>query len=137
MSRHFVILGPAVVVPAAVAAEIGPLLANYAEQAKRDGRQLDETTVAAIGDLDSLGRAWSNGWRGEQVPQSSAEVPDVDRSGSEPVEWISVEEAAQQMGITDRAVRKRLATGTLRGRKEHGSWRVDARTVEKIKERAA
>src|SRR3954451_21370649 len=48
-----------------------------------------------------------------QVPEPD---PDGSRDGPEPGEWLSVAEAARQLGVTEKAVRNRIRRGTLEWR---------------------
>lgn len=55
-------------------------------------------------------------------PTSDAEVP-VEAS------WITTEETARLLGIGPRAVRKRVATGTLQGRKVGGILLINSKEM--------
>ncbi|WP_428094740.1 helix-turn-helix domain-containing protein [Demequina sp.] len=45
--------------------------------------------------------------------------------------WITTEQAAALLGITTRAVTKRLAAGQLDGEKHGSRWRVNRRAIER------
>jgi len=45
--------------------------------------------------------------------------------------WLTTRQAAELLGLTERAVRKRLALGQLDGTKQGSAWCVSRRAVEK------
>ena len=124
------VLTPCVPVPAPVAADIAPFIAALLERARLDRAEIAPETAAVLEELETMGRAWKAGWRGAAVPIGSDEVPFVDTSGSEPVEWISVKTAAAELAIRPRSVTKRIAAGTLRARKVGRAWEIDVRSVK-------
>jgi excisionase family DNA binding protein len=51
--------------------------------------------------------------------------------------WLSVPEAARRLGISERAVRKRIDAGTLRAERDGGGpWRVEVGTADAVPESA-
>ena len=62
----------------------------------------------------------------ELVPQS--EPKDVSE-GRSTARWATTKEAAGLLGITDRAVRKRIATGSLVARRLGGQWFIDTKEI--------
>lgn len=49
--------------------------------------------------------------------------------GPSQARWITTTEAAELLNISDRAVRKRITTGSLRGRQLGGRWLVDTKEM--------
>jgi excisionase family DNA binding protein len=43
--------------------------------------------------------------------------------------WITTDEAAQHLGISDRAVRKRISSGALTARLIGGRWLIDVKEL--------
>jgi|GEM_PF-2028321 len=72
-------------------------------------------SIYRLGLANSVPRAGTGGLR---APTS---VPD----------WLSVEQAAEKLGITARAVTKRLSKGQLEGAKSGSRWRVSRQAVER------
>lgn len=55
--------------------------------------------------------------------------PERAADGDAPARWITTVQAAKRLSISDRAVRKRIKAGTLRGRQHGGRWFVDAKEM--------
>ncbi|HEY0891271.1 MAG TPA: hypothetical protein VGE38_16845 [Nocardioides sp.] len=78
----------------------------------------------------------------EQAPMfeqiANAEVQTVDAEGSEPVEWITADEAARRLGCSHGWVCRLVKGGKLRSA-ERTEWgiRVDAASVDERAERLA
>jgi len=123
--KPVVILDPGVFVPASVAAAIAPTLTRALSDAQRLGAYVDPDVRETIERLAVIGAGWAN--RNRTVPTM---VPLLDEMGSDPSECLTVAETAEVLGITERAVRKRLARSALPGWKDRGVWRVDSRAVE-------
>jgi hypothetical protein len=49
---------------------------------------------------------------------------------SESGKWISLEEAAQKLGTTGLNVLMRVKRGQLKGTEVHGSWMIDAASLD-------
>lgn len=114
--------------PPDVLAGLAPGMVRQLEEARRLRISVPDDVVASIELADLVGAAWRN--RTTSVPQSSAAVPNVDTSSSDPSRWLTVEQVASQLGIGERAVRKRCLTGTLRARKLLGEWRIDPAAIK-------
>lgn len=59
-------------------------------------------------------------------------VAELSRAPDSPdgAHWISTTDAAETLGVTDRAIRKRLARGTLQGQQIAGRWWIDLRNLD-------
>lgn len=55
--------------------------------------------------------------------------PQSASTSSSAARWISTTRAAELLNISDRAVRKRLKVGTLRGQQLGGRWLVDLKEI--------
>lgn len=99
------------------------------ESRRRNGVQPPDDVVHGIELIDIEGAAWLN--RTRQVPIGSESVPKVDVSSTEAIESMSVKEAAAELGISERAVTKRIGAGSLDAHRERGMWRVHARSIRK------
>lgn len=69
--------------------------------------------------------------------QATAEVQTVDAEGSDPVQWITADEASRRLGCSHGLVCRLCRHGVLRGEKGPWEWRVDAASVEERAERLA
>lgn len=95
-------------------------------EAARDLNVLPATTTEGLDEL----------FDGNELDVSQgANIVRLDASHDEPgANWLSVEEAADRLGISVRAVQKRLKKGTLSGQKEKtangGRWLVDGNELD-------
>lgn len=76
--------------------------------------------LRALDELEVALRASTYGTPG------SAQVPQLDAHG-----WLGTDEVARRLGITTRAVRRRIDRGTLRAVRVGRGWRVDPDTIER------
>ena len=121
--RSVPVSGPGLFVPADVAAAIAPTLTRALSDARRLGMYPDPDVAETIERLDVIGSAWLARHR------NVTNVPFVDLPRSDAVEWITVQDAAALLQVSDTAVKARLRRGTLRGVKLGRAWRVDAEAV--------
>lgn len=126
MTRPVVISGAGLFVPADVAAELGPVLAHFLELARRDYRKVNPDVVETVEKIDLLG----NWWRNKNLPSN---LPSVDTPCSDPVQWITVKTAAEELSKTPRAVTGLLTRGSLHGELVGRTWRVSAASVKSRK----
>lgn len=116
-----------ILVDARSAALLAPWLTRIARQVTvTDGGTLDPGVVRIIAEFDRLGRAYR---------AASAERVGTDRnvSNGTPVtvpSWMTTTEVARHLGVTPRAVCRRIARGTLPATRVRGSWRIDAINLE-------
>lgn len=113
--------GPAVVVPARVAAwlESKANLSALRVRARGSDAEVDAVLVA----LRVAALAWRTSATGSDVEPT----PEAAR-GSE--QWLSTSKAADLLGITDRAVRLAIREGRLEAVQVAGRWRVSRANVE-------
>lgn len=129
MSRP-VVLPPGVFVPIDVCAELAPALVAILTRARSDRAAIMADTVQTVELIVRVGQSWER--RGEvPVPMVPTAVPIVDTAGSDPEHCISVKEAADVLGISERAVTKRIAAGTIKAAMSKGVWVIDADSVRR------
>lgn len=116
MSGPFLRPGNVVAVPASVAAALVQLPGFPALRVASRG----SSAYPVLAELYRLGMENS-------VP--SAGTGDLSRRAGVP-EWITTAQAAELLGIGERAVTKRLVSGQLDGSKHGGRWRVDRKGIE-------
>jgi excisionase family DNA binding protein len=93
-------------------AVVAVALRRLARQARANGLVLDRRLVRLLTDAEAA----------EQLTRPGA-VPRLQLPGSAPPPWaLTVEQVAQRVGVTTRAVRKAAATGRLPGRQDGGRW---------------
>ena len=123
MTRPVVIQGAGLFISADVAADLGPVLMQYLEWARRDCREMNPDTVETVEKIDLLG----NWWRNKNLPSN---LPSVDTPCSDPVQWITVKTAAEELERTTRAVTGLLERGSLHGERDGRTWRVCGQSVD-------
>lgn len=108
--------GGVIAVPAEVAAQLIALPGFLDLKTRSRGTRMAPT-------FDAL---WRCGLA-NQVPSRGTFDP-FRRAGVSP--WLTTEQAADLLGISDRAVRKQLALGQLQGERKGQRWRIARRDVE-------
>lgn len=58
----------------------------------------------------------------QREPETASEAPP-------PARWITTKEAADHLRVTERAVRKRIAAGSLTARQLGGRWLIDIKEI--------
>jgi excisionase family DNA binding protein len=124
VTRPVLIPGPGLFVPADVAAVIAPTLTRALSDARRLGMYPDPPVTETIERLATLGAAWV-------ARHGDVVVAPVDEFRCDPVESVTVQEAARQLNVSETAVKARLSRGTLPGVKDGRAWRVDAQAVRR------
>ncbi|WP_138999465.1 helix-turn-helix domain-containing protein [Rhodococcus zopfii] len=107
--------GHVVIVPARVAAWLERRVAL--NRVRIDARGLDPEIDAVLGAL----RISALVWRSAATGTEDTTPPEPDATSNQ---WMSTTQAAIHLGITDRAVRKAIATGTLNAENTGGRWRI-------------
>lgn len=103
-----------------VAADVAGLIAVLIEQALGARYRLGKTPIPAAHDVLRAARA-AHALTALAVPCPEPFLAADTRSGSV---WITTKQAARLLHIGERAVVKRIAAGTLTGRKVGGRWQV-------------
>ncbi|MFJ1510909.1 helix-turn-helix domain-containing protein [Cellulosimicrobium funkei] len=113
--------GPAVVVPARVAAwlEARAGLSGLRVKARGIDPEVDAVLVA----IRVVGLAWRDSATGSHVEPE----PEVPRGSSQ---WLSTGQAADLLGITDRAVRLAISENRLPAQQVAGRYRITRADVE-------
>lgn len=130
MTKPVFIPEPSVSVPASVCARIRHGLNRERDMALHNYERIPDDVVATIEMIDLVG----SGWEKKITPHVSSDVSSLASESFEPVDWISVKTAAEQLKITPQAVTGLLARGSLSGEKTGRTWRVDAASVAARKE---
>lgn len=116
-----VLPGDVVAVPADVAAQLIELAGFHTLRISARG-------TAHYGPLKALYEAGLM----RSVPQSRTAA--LMRASAVPP-WITTEQAAELLGVSERAITKRLTKSQLQGTKVGGRWRVDRAHVERLMRR--
>ncbi|WP_171467684.1 helix-turn-helix domain-containing protein [Cellulosimicrobium sp. 72-3] len=113
--------GPAVMVPARVAAwlEVRAGLSSVRAKARGTDPEVDAVLFA----LRMAGLAWRTSATGSEVEPE----PEVPRESSQ---WLSTGQAAELLGITDRAVRLAIREGRLDAEQVAGRYRISRPNFE-------
>ena len=127
-----IITEPSLLVPAHVAAWLGPLAVLVENEAQRDRLTIPADVVEALDKLRLLGDTHRQGL--SRVPQG---VPRGDTSCADVVKSLSVKETANILMTKERNVRALLSRGSLAGERVGNAWRVDAASVATRVEHAA
>jgi hypothetical protein len=98
------------------------ILAGLLDQALATRHRLGQATPPAAYELLTAAKA-AHAFTALGLPVPHPE-PTIDGAGQAGAPWISTDHAARALHIGERAVRKRLAAGTLHGRKWRGQWEV-------------
>lgn len=117
---------PAVVIPARVAALLAPFAGELVRRARARGESVAELEAVAY-ELDVVRRAVAaaqNGTAGTPVGTAGTSRCGSPASAGD-VGLVTVRDAARLFGVGERAVRARLARGTLAGRRVRGRWLVE------------
>jgi excisionase family DNA binding protein len=124
---HMVVVPPGVVVPAGVAAELlAALEYAYRTSGKRpsdrtSGKRPSDRLELVMAELRMVVE------RSARVPyEVPPSVPEVDDPDDGRQGWITTSEAARRLGVTDRAIRGRIARNTIEHRRR-GRWEVRLR----------
>ncbi len=126
-----IITEPSLLVPAHVAAWLGPLAVLVENEAQRDRLTIPADVVEALDKLRLLGDTHRQGL--SRVPQG---VPRGDTSRADVVKSLSVKETANI--LMTRAQRSGAPVpGSLAGERVGNTWRVDAASVATRVEHAA
>lgn len=120
--------GPVVVVPARVATWLlrRAGLADY----HREHRGVDPEVDAVLVALRVADQAW-------RASVGTDPGTDTDGAGLGPAGWLSTAQAGRRLGITDRAVRKAIASGRLPAQWIGGVHALDPEDLEHYRARRA
>ena len=129
MTRPVVIQGAGLFISADVAADLGPVLMQYLEWARRDCREMNPDTVETVEKIDLLG----NWWRSKSVANVAANVATFGEGDCEEVEFLTVKATSDILNISHQAVTGLLARGSLHGELVGRTWRVSAASVKSRK----
>ena len=124
-AEHYVHAGGGVViVPARIAALLNHhVLDSFRPQVREVDAELDAVLVA----LAVAGRAW----RSSATGTANKPTPELDPSSG----WLSTTAAAIQLRMTDRGVRKAIASGYLDAESVAGRWRISREAVAHFRAR--
>jgi len=111
-------------------ADIRLQLTRTLDAALRNGEQVPEDTIESVRMLDTVGAAWAN----RSKLDLSSNLSSLDTPSFDPVDWISVTTAAEQLSRTRQAVTGLLSRGSLHGERSDRTWRVCAKSVAARKE---
>lgn len=114
---------PVVIVPARIAAWLERNLSL--NQARINARGADPEVDSVLNAL----RVAALTWRATVTGSSQAPEPEVARESK----WYSTTEAAERLGITDRAVRLAIKEKRLHATDLGGRWRITTEDVEHFK----
>lgn len=107
--------GHVVIVPARVAAWLERRV--DLNRVRIDARGLDPEIDAVLGALRISALVWRTSVNGTTPAEPAEPVAASDQ-------WVSTNQAAIHLGITDRAVRKAIAAGALPAENTAGRWRI-------------
>ena len=125
MTRPVVIQGAGLFISADVAADLGPVLMQYLEWARRDCREMNSDTVETVEKIDLLG----NWWRSKSVANVAPDVASFGKGDCEEVEFLTVKATSDILNISHQAVTGLLARGSLHGVQKGRTWQVCAESV--------
>jgi hypothetical protein len=117
---------PGVFIPEDLCARLAPALSADLRDAMRDKRIVDAEVMEAVQRVAVSGDAWVNGHRFIGTA--------VDNGHTDGVEWISAQQAARRLKVSDRAITARRTRGTLEGHMVNGAWRVAADSLTSRKD---
>lgn len=114
--------GPAciVIVPARVAAWIASR--TELRGARISARGDDPEVYAVLAALHRAALTWRTSATGSPTPPP----PEV----TTPSKWMSTSQAAQRLGVTDRAIRNAISSGRLPAQSVDGRWRITREDIE-------
>lgn len=125
VKSRFFVEGPAVVVPARVAAALAGFLLRYEREWREFAAPYAGVELASVRmALEDAARIATPGNR--LLPESETGT----QSLSMGEDTVTTDEAASRLGVGSRRVRQLLASGELTGRLVAGRWMVDAAAVE-------
>ncbi|MDP9466822.1 MAG: helix-turn-helix domain-containing protein [Actinomycetota bacterium] len=118
--------GPVVVVTARVAAWLD---ARGLSALRVNARGVDAEVDAVLAALHYAALSWRTSLTSAQ-PEVEPEVAGPDVGDAPGLAWVSSTQAADLLGITDRAVRLAMESGRLPAEKVDGRWRVAREDLE-------
>jgi hypothetical protein len=127
MSRPIFIPTGGTLVPNDVAAWSRYALMKILSDAKREQVRIPDSVVETFHMIDIAGAAWENRLR--SLPNVSPDVSSIAPQSFDPVQWIPVKNAAEQLDVTPQAVTGLLSRGSLHGEKRGRTWRVCVASV--------
>lgn len=117
---------PVVLLDARDCAAIADFLERTLAAAVGRGEPVGEHVRRLVADVARLAELH----RGVPVPPGTAKYRPVEPGGTEAVEWIPVDAAAEISGTSARNIRKRCVRGTLPARKVGSTWQVDRSALQ-------
>ena len=104
------------------------------ERNRRDGVSLPDDVAAELDDVDRLA-AWETARaraEGSERQAGTSGTPSSLTPLRLPTMTVTTAEAVRRLGVSERAVRARLARGTLRGQLVGGKWQVDVDDLDRL-----
>jgi hypothetical protein len=116
-----VISEPSLLVPAHVAATLGPLITAVMNEARRDRLDLPADVVETLDKIQLVGDAYRN----RVTPTKGAVAPEP----FDPPSWTAVKDASDILKISPQAVTGLCRSGSLHAEQDGRLWRVCSESV--------